>query len=631
MMAEITTHRGTAALRVDSTTKPRSLCASVAQCVVFLLVAVAPLWAQSPSKTRQHVQALASVRFDGREAGTEGERLASEYIAAQFRRSGLKPLNGAKDYFFPFVFTAGSRDGGSSIDMGWAPGALGRGDVVGFVPQSGDIRALAFADDGEVNGDVVFAGYGIVVPDSQSFGYDSYAGLDVKDKIVLVLRYFPEDADKDVKAILARYSDLRFKAQAARQRGAKALLVVTGPRSPNAGELVPMTFDTAISGSGLPAASITGQVAQSLFRTAPKPLADIQKELDTGNPHVAGFAIPNLGVTVKTKVTRVQKAARNVVGVLPATSRVAAPKPWIIIGAHYDHLGHGQGGNSLATKEEVGKAHLGADDNASGSATVLALADTLSKLPNRGRNIMFTLWSAEELGLIGSDSFVKKPPVAIDQIDAYVNFDMVGRMQDNKLTAQATGTSESWPSILERANVAAGFDLNLQEDPFQPTDVSSFNSVNIPSLTFTTGAHVDYHKPSDTADKIDYTDLDRIVDFSAAIVRRLMDTEALAFVKVQESQQSATRTGLRIYTGTVPDYTSNAKGLLLSGVTGGGPAEAAGLQKGDIIIEIAGQSIANIYDYTYALELLKINEPVKVVYMRGTERKEAQLTPSARK
>jgi len=597
----------------------------------LVLLAIATLWAQSASRTREHVQTLASPRFDGREAGSEGERLASEYIAAQFKRVGLKPVNGAQDYFTPFEFTAGSRDGGSSIDMGWAPGALGRGDVVGFVPQSGDIRALSFSDDGEVKGDVVFAGYGIVVPDSQSFGYDSYAGLDVKDKIVLVLRYFPEDADKDVKAILARYQDLRFKAQVARQRGAKALLVVTGPRSPNAGELVPMTFDTAISGSGLPAASITGQVASALFRTAAKPLADIQKELDTGNPHVSGFAIPNLGVTFKAKVTRVQKAARNVVGVLPASSRIAAPKPWIIIGAHYDHLGHGQGGSSLATKEDVGKAHLGADDNASGSATVLALADALSKVPNRSRNIMFALWSAEELGLIGSDSFVKKPPVSMDQVDAYINFDMVGRMQDNKLTAQATGTSTSWPSILERANVAAGFDLNLQEDPYQPTDVSSFNSASVPSLTFTTGAHVDYHKPSDTADKIDYADLDRIVDFSAAIVRRLMDTQPLAFVKVQESQQSATRTGLRIYTGTVPDYTSNAKGLLLSGVTGGGPAEAAGLQKGDVIIEIAGQSIANIYDYTYALELLKIGESVKVVYMRGTERKETQLTPTARK
>jgi C-terminal processing protease CtpA/Prc len=209
---------------------------------------------------------------------------------------------------------------------------------------------------------------------------------------------------------------------------------------------------------------------------------------------------------------------------------------------------------------------------------------------------------------------------------------MVGRMQDNKLAVQATGTSPIWASVLERANVAAGFDLTLQEDPYQPTDVSTFNTAGVPSLNFTTGAHVDYHKPSDTADKINYEDLDRVTTLASAVVRRLMDMdEAPQFVKVEQSSQTAGRTGVRVFTGTVPDYTSNAKGLLLGGVIGGGPAEKAGLQKGDVIIEIAGQTIANIYDYTYALELLKIDQPVKVVYMRGTEKRETTLTPSARR
>jgi len=261
----------------------------------------------------------------------------------------------------------------------------------------------------------------------------------------------------------------------------------------------------------------------------------------------------------------------------------------------------------------------------------MAMAAALSKVPTRTRNVVFALWSAEELGLVGSAEFANSPPVPIDQIDAYINFDMVGRMQENKLTAQATGTSPAWPSVLERANVAAGFDLNLQEDPYQPTDVATFNQAAVPSLSFTTGAHVDYHKPSDTADKIDYADLDRVAEFATAIVRRLMDIEPLQFAKVEQSQQTASRTGVRVFTGTVPDYTSNAKGLLLSGVIGGGPAEMAGLQKGDVIVEIAGQTIANIYDYTYALELLKIGEPVKVVYERAGSRRETTLTPAARK
>jgi C-terminal processing protease CtpA/Prc len=219
----------------------------------------------------------------------------------------------------------------------------------------------------------------------------------------------------------------------------------------------------------------------------------------------------------------------------------------------------------------------------------------------------------------------------MNQIAAYLNFDMVGRMHDNKLAVQATGTSLGWATLLERANVAAGFDLTLQPDPYQPTDVQTFNQVSVPSLNFTTGAHADYHKPSDTADKIDYEDLDRIASLAAGVVNRLMDqSEPPQFAKVEQSSQTVSRTGVRVFTGTVPDYTSNAKGLLLSGVIGGGPAEQAGLQKGDIIIEIAGQSITNIYDYTYALDLLKIGQPVKVVYMRGNDRRETMLTPAAR-
>jgi C-terminal processing protease CtpA/Prc len=227
---------------------------------------------------------------------------------------------------------------------------------------------------------------------------------------------------------------------------------------------------------------------------------------------------------------------------------------------------------------------------------------------------------------------VAAPPVPLEQLAAYLNFDMVGRMQDNKLVAQATGTSAVWASILERANVAAGFDLTVQPDPFQPTDVSNFNQAAVPSLSFTTGAHGDYHKPSDTAEKIAYEDLDRVAAFASAITRRLMDLDpAPQFVRVEQSSQTASRTGVRIFTGTVPDYAATVKGLLLGGVVGGGPAEQAGLQTGDVIVEISGQAITNIYDYTYALDLLKIGQPVKVVYMRGSERRETTLTPAARR
>jgi membrane-associated protease RseP (regulator of RpoE activity) len=214
--------------------------------------------------------------------------------------------------------------------------------------------------------------------------------------------------------------------------------------------------------------------------------------------------------------------------------------------------------------------------------------------------------------------------VAIDQLSAYLNFDMVGRMQNNRLAVQALGSSPDWSPILERANVRAGFDLQLQPDPFQPTDVATFNQAGVPSLNFFTGSHVDYHRPSDTADKIDYEDLDRVVAFAADIAQRV---DGL----FDQPSEGGARAGVRVFTGTIPDYTAEVKGLLLGGVIGGGPAEQAGLEKGDVIVEIAGQSIANIYDYTYALELLKIGQPVKVAYMRSGKRLETQLTPAARK
>jgi hypothetical protein len=598
--------------------------------VGLLLSVPASLGAQQAavaSRTRAAVEFLASDRLEGRDTGSPGERLAGDYIAMQLARAGAKPLPGHRDMFMPFEFTAGTRDGGSTLTI-----SGNRGEARTF-RGTDQIQALSFSDDATVTGSVVFAGYGLVVPDAQGIGYDSYAGLDVKDKVVLVLHYFPEDADAKTKATLARYSDLRYKALAARQHGAKGLVVVTGPRSPNAGQTIRMTSDTALSGSGIPAATISGDAATALFAGTGKTLNAVQQELDTGNPHVAGFALPG-SLTLTTKVVREKQTGRNVVAYLPAHSdaaSAASEKPWVVAGAHYDHLGHGTRGTSLAGKDEAGQIHHGADDNASGTAAVLALAETLSGKPLR-RNVMFALWSGEEIGLVGSNAFVTNPPVPLEQVAAYVNFDMVGRMQNNKLAVDGVGSSPLWGRILERANVAAGFDLAANPDPYQPTDSSNFNQAGLPTLFLTTGSHPDYHKPSDTADKIDYEDLDRIVDFAAAVIQAVANADMPPqFTKVDPPQTGATLAGVRVTTGTIPDYTTEAKGLLLAGVVGGGPAERAGLMKGDIIVEIAGQSITNIYDYTFALELLKADVPVKVVYLRNGQRREVQLTPGGRR
>ncbi len=497
------------------------------------------------------------------------------------------------------------------------------------------VAALSFSESGEVTAPVVFAGYGLRVPaeNGSGFVYDSYAGLDVKDKIVLVLRYVPEKVEREQREQMVRYSALRYKALAARQAGAKAMLIVSGPNSPGRGQVIPLTFDTAASGSGIVAVSVSELVASGLFALAGKELREAQDALDTGNPHVAGFPLGARSVAVNAKLSRQTATTHNVAGYLPATRAVSGvAKPWVMLGAHYDHLGHGGRGSSLARAGEETQVHPGADDNASGVAAVLAAAEQLKSGP-RGRNVAFVLWSGEEAGLLGSAAFTAKPPLPLDQLAAYFNFDMVGRLHGNALQVQGAGSSPSWAALATSANADAALKIAVQNDPNLPTDSSSFNLAGVPTLSFFTGSHEDYHRPTDTADRVDAAGIDRIVRYATTIVSRVADApDPPAFVKVEpQTRGRGARDGIRLYTGTIPDYATETKGLLLGGVSAGGPAEQAGLQKGDIIVEIAGQSIANVYDYTYSLDLMKPDEPVKVLYLRNGEKRETTLTPRARR
>lgn len=571
--------------------------------------------------TTQIVETLASPGFEGRATGRAGAAKTVDFIAQELRNLGARPIAGADDFRLPFEFTAGMKDAGSSIAFGDV--RHGAGEHLG---------ALSFSDSDRVSAEVVFAGYGLKTPAGSDFEYDSFVGLDLGGKIALVLRYFPEEVDRDARAQLARYSGLRYKAMQARERGAVGMIVVTGPNSPNAGEVVPMSFDTAIAGSGLVAVSVSGEVGAALVAHHPdRSLASIQKDLDSGNPHIGGFAIPDLEVTLDVAVDREKRTGRNVVGVLPANAEPARGGA-IVLGAHYDHLGRGAGGNSLADASERDAIHHGADDNASGVAAVLRAARQLRGRPDRTRDVVLGFWGGEELGLLGSTDFVEELDERGVEAIAYLNFDMVGRLRDEKLTVQAVGSSPVWPRLLEQANVVAGFDLHTNEDPYLPTDSQAFYLAGIPTLNFFTGSHEDYHKPSDTAEKIDVEGIDRIADFAAHVTRKLLALDAAPeHVEVARKSEGGSRDGMRAFTGTIPDYTAEVEGLLLSGVIGGGPAEAAGLRKGDVIVEFGGQEIKNIYDYTYALDAIKIDEPLEVVFLRDGERKQATITPTARK
>ncbi|MDH3214669.1 MAG: M28 family peptidase [Candidatus Krumholzibacteria bacterium] len=583
-----------------------------------------------------HVEYLASDQLEGRMTGSQGARMAGDYIADRFKELALEPLDEEEGYFQVFPFTSGVEIDAGGCRLSVSDGANSRNGHELKVER--DFRPLAFAENDEVEGSIVFAGYGLNVPDNGQRGHESYSGLDVKDKVVMVLRYVPEGVDTERRRELNHYAGLRYKAMVAREKGAKAILMVGGPNSPNAGELIPLKFDQSSASSGIVAASISGEVAQMILTGAGKDLHEVQSGLDDENPHFEGtFEIPDVRVKIATSVNRTKKDGRNVIGMIPPAKRQSETE-YLLIGAHYDHIGYGEIG-SLAHKDEEGQIHNGADDNASGTATVLEVAAALAELKMRSpakfrRGVIVALWSGEELGTVGSSYFVSHSPTPLDRIVAYLNFDMVGRLRDNKLTMQGVGSSTLWPELIEKRNVPAGFDLTLQQDPYLPTDVSPFYPKEVPVLSFFTGSHEDYNRPTDDWATLDYDGMERIATFALGMLTDLIDREQRPqYAEVQQTKSpQGQRASLRAYLGTIPDYaTDGIEGVKLSGTRAGGPADLAGVQGGDIIIELDGQKITNIYDYTYALDAVKIGKAVEIVVLRNDKRVTLTITPETRK
>jgi Tol biopolymer transport system component len=584
---------------------------------------------------RAHVEYLASDELEGRMTGSEGAKKAGDYIAKQFDAAGLQPMGDKDSYFQKFPFTSGVKieKKKNSLRVMTADG-----QQIDFAVDE-DFRPLAFTENAKVEGEVVFAGYGLRAPGDQQTGYDSYDGLDVKDKIVLVLRYVPEDVEMERRQQLNVYAGLRYKAMQARENGAKALLIVTGPNSPNAGELVGLKFDQSLASSGIPVASVSGNVASALFAGTGKSLQDAQDGLDIENPHVeTAFALEGVTVELSTAVKREKGQGRNVVGFIPAPE-TAGEEKYVVVGAHYDHIGHGEIG-SLARKGEEGQIHNGADDNASGTSVVIELARAISAAvdANPGKydcGFIFAAWSGEEMGIIGSNYFAQNPPVPTGEMVAYFNFDMVGRLRDNNLILQGTGSSGEWVKIIEKKNVVAGFDLTIQEDPYLPTDVTAFYPNHIPSISFFTGSHEQYNRPVDDAETLNYEGMSRIGNLAKLMILDVAKRpEPIDYVKVpRKKEKSGSRGSLRAYLGTIPDYasTDDVEGVKLTGVRADGPADKAGLQGGDVIIKFAGQDIKNIYDYTYALGAVKIGEPVEMIVLRDGKELTITVVPEARK
>lgn len=592
---------------------------------------------------RQHVTYLASDAMDGRLTGTPGEKLATQYVADVFKGIGLVPY-GDEEWFEPFEFTAGV--------------ALGDGNRLTLQPEGKslvtdkDWRPLSFSQLGEVAAsDIVFAGYGIETPDEATSEngkkmetYSSYAHLEVKDKWVLVLRYLPEGITQERRNELTRYASLRHKALVARQKGARGLIIVSGPNSKVVEQLVPMSFDASLASSGLAAISITDAVANDLLKPAGKTLKDLQDKLDTGDL-MGGIDCKGLKFSALIDIRQEKKTGRNVIGVLPARDKPDPHVAPLIVCAHIDHLGSKGGSNSRAKGDESNKIHHGADDNASGVAGVIEIAQWLAEQKKQGkvkltRDVIFATWSGEELGLLGSSHYVealakmfKGDPNGklTGMFAACLNMDMIGRFQKT-LVLQGVGSSTWWPKEIEKRNAPIGLPITTQTDAYLPTDSTIFYQRGIPTLNAFTGSHEDYHKPSDTADKIDYVNAAKITKLMGLIARGVATADSNPdFVAMEAPKNKDSRGGLRAYLGTIPDYAQgDVKGVKLSGVSPIGPAGKAGVKGGDIIVKLAGKDVLNIYDYTSLMGELKIGKETSITVIREGKEVELKITPGSR-
>ncbi|MGI9434894.1 MAG: M28 family peptidase, partial [Geminicoccaceae bacterium] len=467
---------------------------------------------------------------------------------------------------------------------------------------------------------------------------DSYGDLDVRGKWVMLFRYLPEDVGPERRQDLHRYADLGYKAAVARERGAVGMIVVSGPTAIVDDELVPLSFDAANAGSALGAISISNDLASRMLATIDKDLASVQRDLDEGE-QVPGFELPDLVVAAKIDLQQETKTGRNVLARLAASDGSSGSA--VLIGAHVDHLGLGVEGKSLALADDKGKIHFGADDNASGVAGLLEIAEYLADLKNQGkldlpRDIVFAAWSGEELGLLGSSHFVRrfagdKRETLQPEIAAYLNLDMIGHYREN-LVLQGVGSSPIWPGEIERRNVPVGLSISTNDNAFLPTDATSFYLKGVPVLNAFTGPHGNYSTPNDTPDTLNYEGAAKTAKLMALITKAVAGAKDVpGYVKQEPGERAGRPRTSQVYLGTLPDYAANnVEGALLSGVTEGGPAEEAGLQGGDQIVEIAGRGIANIYDYSHALDGLKVGEPVDFVVIRAGERLTLTLTPSSR-
>lgn len=566
---------------------------------------------------REHIQTLASDEFEGRKSGERGNEKAAGYISSLFEQFGLKPGMPGGTYRQEFTFIARmTPDASSKLTVS----SGGKTDE--FVMEK-DIRPYSFTADTSVSGPMLFAGYGIT---DSAKTHDEYAGVDAKGKIVIVFRNSYDG--NDPHSPLADYATVRSKAFNAREHGAAGLIIVTGPVDDSAAGLAGFSQDRTFGTSGIALMTMRWTAFDRILASQKITSADLQKRLnETKKP--GSFDLAGCTGTMQTRVNKIPGSTANIVGYIEGSDSVLK-KEYVVIGAHFDHLGYGGEGSGSLAPDTVA-IHHGADDNASGTSGLLELAQYFAtqQQPLR-RSLVFVAFSGEELGVLGSNYYVQHPPFPLQQTIAMINMDMIGRMRDSVVVVDGMGTSPKFEDLLRRSNTDSSIILKLKPDGYGPSDHASFYSKDIPVISFFTNIHSDYHKPSDTWDKIQYDDMEKVLGVASRVASELASAdERPVFTKVQ--QTTPMRTGMRASLGIVPDYAEETAGLKISGTRAGSAAEKAGLLAGDIIIKMGGKDVKSIYDLTFLLGEFKPGDQIAIIVKRGTEEVTLQAVLDARK
>jgi Zn-dependent M28 family amino/carboxypeptidase len=583
--------------------------------------AVAPA---DPIRYLNDIKALTVPAMEGRGDGTKGLTLAADLLERRYKSLGLDPA-GTNGYFQPFSLVTGAKLAGNNHVVEQL------GEKKKQLKLNEDFVPFSFSSSGEASAPVAFAGYGA---SADEFGYDDYAGTDVKGKIVVLLRYEPAGfATKSGNQGLTRHAALITKAINARNHGAKAVVIVNGTTG---GEDDRLTRFGSVSGpedTGILLVQVKNSVAQTWFAAAGKTLAGVQDEINS-SAKPGSFAFPDLvRLTVAVNIETTRATVNNVLAYLPGKT-----DEYVIVGAHYDHLGYGNY-DSLAPSQ-IGQIHPGADDNASGTAGVLELARLFAPLRGQlDRGILFASFAGEELGLLGSADWVKEPTRPLGKAVAMLNMDMIGRISDEKVYIGGVGTGSTFQETLTKAE--DGFPFHIENSPggYASSDHTSFVAKKIPVLFFFSGLHSDYHKPSDTWDKINAPDAARLLDMVARVTEQIDEASTRPqFVTVVEHQNphegvagSGGGGGYGPYFGSIPDFGQAEKGVRFSDVQPGSPAAKAGLKGGDVLVKFGDKTITNLYDFTDALRSSKVGDVVEVTVLREGKPLKAPVTLEPRR